>query len=94
MKAKPTREKEIPKNTFGYLLRQARKKAGYTQAELADKAFLARMYIHKLEMSYHIPNLDTICKLCVALNVTPDYLLVEDVKRWKELFALANKKGA
>ena len=92
---KSTREKEIPKNTFGYLLRQARKKAGYTQAELADIALLAPMSIHNLETSDQIPNLDTICKLCVALNVTPNDLLMKDMESWKELFfVLTNKKRA
>ena len=47
-----------------------------TQSELADKTGLTPKYISNIETSHSIPSIETVMKICSALDVTPDYLLL------------------
>lgn len=55
-----------------------------TQAQLAEKTELTPKYISNIETSHSIPSIKSVMQLCVALDVTPDYLL----------FGIANEKVA
>lgn len=46
-----------------------------TQAELAEKADLSATYTGNVERGAKC-SIETLMKLCIALNVTPDYLLL------------------
>jgi DNA-binding XRE family transcriptional regulator len=58
-----------PKNDLGRRLRQARWKAGLTQAKLAALTGIKRPNIARIESGRHRPSLDTIDKIARALGV-------------------------
>lgn len=62
-------EKERFAKAFGVILSDARKKAGLTQEQLADKADFHRTYIGFMEQGVYSPNLYTLTKIAKALNV-------------------------
>lgn len=65
---------------LGDRIREARKKASLTQAELAEKIGVKRSVISKYENGSISPKYDTIMKIAEVLNVLP-YDLYDD-PRW------------
>ena len=65
---------------LGDRIREARKKASLTQAELAEKIGVKRSVISKYENGSISPKYDTILKIAEVLNVLP-YDLYDD-PRW------------
>ena len=65
------------KNKFSKRLLLARKTKGLTQQEVADEIGISRqMYANYEHGKITSLNLDTIIKLCVLLNASPDYLFL------------------
>ncbi len=60
---------------FGEKLRNARKKAGLTQQQVADALELERSSIARYELGQVEPKLKIIPKFCEILNVSAEYLL-------------------
>jgi transcriptional regulator with XRE-family HTH domain len=60
--------------TFGPNLRRCRKRAGYTQEALAERADMHRTQISLLERALRNPGYDTITRLIGALEVDPSEL--------------------
>lgn len=60
---------------FGANLRRARRRAGFTQAELSSAAPLDRAAISRLECGERAPDLTTLLRLCAALGIEPSDLL-------------------
>jgi transcriptional regulator with XRE-family HTH domain len=54
---------------MGQELRKARERAGITQEELSFRAGLSRPYISQLERDLKSPTIDTLFRICDALNV-------------------------
>ncbi len=54
---------------MGRELRKARERAGITQEELSFRAGLSRPYISQLERDLKSPTIDTLFRICDALNV-------------------------
>jgi transcriptional regulator with XRE-family HTH domain len=54
---------------MGLELRKARERAGITQEELSFRAGLSRPYISQLERDMKSPTIDTLFRICDALNV-------------------------
>ena len=65
--------------TFGDRIRNARKAAGLTQRQLADKIDVSNTSISNWENSFSMPDPDTIQHLCWALNVQPNYFFGADL---------------
>jgi transcriptional regulator with XRE-family HTH domain len=63
------------KERFSANLRRARRKAGITQEELAALIELHRTQISHLERAKRMPRLDTLVKLCCALDCRADELV-------------------
>ncbi len=61
--------------TLGNKIKEARKKHGMTQEELADKLMVSRQAITKWETDSGIPDIDNLRKLSKAFNVSLDYLV-------------------
>ena len=57
---------------FGTELRELRHRAQMSQEQLAFEAGVHRTYISLLERGQKIPTLDTLFKICAALNVNPE----------------------
>jgi transcriptional regulator with XRE-family HTH domain len=55
---------------MGQELRKARQRAGLTQERLSFLAGLSRPYISQLERDLKSPTVDTLFRICDALNVS------------------------
>ena len=62
---------------MGDELRKAREQAGLTQEQLSFRAGLSRPYISQLERNLKSPTVDTLFRICDALDVSA----VELIKR-------------
>lgn len=60
----------------GKRLAAIRRKMGYTQEKLGEKCDLGAKYISNIERAKSIPSLETLMRLCEALETTPDALLL------------------
>lgn len=63
---------------IGNKLLAIRKKAGLTQAEVAEAANLSDRTYADIERGTVNMRIETVLKICEALNITPDVLLTED----------------
>ena len=63
---------------IGNKLYQIRKKAGLTQAEVAEAADLADRTYADIERGTVNMRIETILRICNALNITPDEVLTEE----------------
>ena len=66
----------IDYSAVGKRISLIRKNRGMTQEQLAEKAELSNIYISHIENSRSIPSLETLMKLCSALDITPDEVLL------------------
>ena len=67
---------EIDYALLGKRIAEIRRKRGFTQEKLAEKADVTNNYISHIENNRSIPSLETIVRLCAALDVTPDEILL------------------
>ena len=61
---------------IGKRLAELRKSKKITQEKLAEMTSLANNYISNIENNRSIPSLETLVKLCDALEVTPNDILL------------------
>ncbi len=61
---------------IGRRLAAFRKGKKLTQEKLAERTDLANNYISNIENNRSIPSLETLVKLCTALDITPNDLLI------------------
>lgn len=61
--------------TFGEKLKQARKSAGLTQEQLAEKLMVSRQAVTKWEADRGLPDIGNIKRIAGLLDVSIDYLL-------------------
>ena len=66
----------IDYSAVGKRISLIRKNRGMTQEQLAEKAEPSNIYISHIENSRSIPSLETLMKLCSALDITPDEVLL------------------
>ena len=78
--------------TIGEVIREKRKEAGMTQADLAAELFVSRQLISKWETGKGYPDLDQLLALGEFFAVSVDYLLKGDQKVVKELTLDTKKK--
>lgn len=67
------------KNIFGQRLASARKMAGLTLQELADKTgnYITKQALHRYEAGIMLPGSDVVLHLANALNISPDYFYTQ-----------------
>lgn len=63
------------KMTFGEKLRSARKSAGLTQEQLADRLLVSRQAITKWESDKGLPDIENLKQISALLDISIDYLL-------------------
>ena len=61
---------------IGRRIESLRKERGWTQSRLAEKAELSNNYLSNIEHSYSIPSVETLVRICAALEVTPNDVLL------------------
>jgi transcriptional regulator with XRE-family HTH domain len=66
---------------LGTRIKQLRKEAGWSQAELGDKIGTDSQRVSRYENERITPSLDAIVRIAEAFNVSIDYLLVDGVPR-------------
>lgn len=66
--------------TFGEKMKEARKEAGISQEQLAEKMSVSRSAIAKWETNKGIPDINNLKVLAQLLDVSMDYLLDDDEK--------------
>ena len=66
----------IDYSRLGKNVAKCRKSNGLTQEKLAEFTGLSNNHISNIENSYSIPSIETLMKLCEALDTTPDSLLL------------------
>ena len=64
--------------TLADKLKEARKNAGFTQIELAEKLCVSRQAVTKWESGKGIPDVDNLRMIAKVLNVSIDFLFVDD----------------
>lgn len=65
-------------NTIGNNLYKIRKSKGFTQAEVAEKSELSDRTYAEIERGNVTMRVDSLLKICAALNISPDDILVTD----------------
>ncbi len=73
-------EKEVIIMTFGEKLKEARKEAGLTQEQFAEKMSVSRSAVAKWESDKGMPDVNNLKVMAQLLDVSVDYLLAEDEK--------------
>ena len=66
--------------TFGQKIRNRREECGFTQVELAKKMQTTQPYISRLERGEFNPSKKMIIKMATALDISIDYLLLDEIK--------------
>ena len=66
--------------TFGQKIRNRREQLGYTQEELAQKVQTSQPYVSRLERGSFNPSMKMIINIASALDISIDYLLLDDRK--------------
>ncbi len=66
--------------TLGQKIKHRREELGYTQVELAQKTKTSQSYISQLEKDSFNPSMQMIINIAVALDISIDYLLLNDRK--------------
>ncbi len=61
---------------LGKRIAQRRHELGLKQCTLAEKAGISNNYLSNIENGHSIPSLETFADICIALSITPDYLLL------------------
>ena len=73
-------QKEVIIMTFGEKLKEARKEAGLSQEQLAQKLSVSRSAVAKWESDKGMPDVNNLKAMAQLLDVSVDYLLDEDEK--------------
>ena len=66
----------IDYTTIGSRIAARRRALGLTQAQVSERCEVNDNYISNIERSKSIPSLETLMRLCEALEITPDALLL------------------
>ena len=57
-------------------MRKVGEKAGVGQAQVCERCDINNNYLSNIERGKSIPSLEVLMRICEALEVTPDYLLM------------------
>jgi len=71
-------------------IRTLRKKAGWSQVELAEKLSVHAGHVNRLEKGHYQPSIELLKKLAQLLGVTTDYLLNDELENPDAIFNIAN----
>jgi transcriptional regulator with XRE-family HTH domain len=67
---------KIDYKVLGERISKRRKVLNMTQDDVAEITGLSNNHISNIENSHSIPSLDTLMKVCEAIDTTPNYLLL------------------
>ena len=67
---------EMDFTQLGKRIAKRRKVLNLTQDDVAEATELSNNFISNIENNHSIPSVETLMKICKALNTTPDYFLL------------------
>ncbi|MBR5288290.1 MAG: helix-turn-helix transcriptional regulator [Clostridia bacterium] len=67
---------EVDYSEIGRRIAKRRKELGLKQTEVCEMCNLSDKYLSVIECSKSIPSLEVLMKICIALDTTPDNLLI------------------
>lgn len=70
----------MEKETFGKRINIARKEQGITSEKLSELCNINATYLRQIESGRKIPSLPVFIEICRQLKVSPNYLLMDDLK--------------
>ena len=70
----------VDHKTIGERIAKRRKVLNLTQEEVAYRAELTPTHMRNIEKAHTKCSLEALCKVCMALEVTPDYLFLGALK--------------
>ena len=70
----------MDRELFGKRIKEARRRVGLTQENLAQKVGIATVYLSEIERGIKLPSLTTFVDHINALEVSADFVLVGEVK--------------
>ncbi|MCR4644537.1 MAG: helix-turn-helix domain-containing protein [Oscillospiraceae bacterium] len=76
----------MKEQTLGEKIRDARKKAGLTQLQLAEHIFISESYIALIESDKRNPSTGVLSKIAEALGLTTDFILLGSSERSQESY--------
>ncbi len=82
---------EMDHEEFGRRLKKVRQEMQYTSQEVASNCGVSSVFIRQVELGERLPSLPVFVYLCRALQISPSYLLGNEVKvevvecNWEEL---------
>ena len=74
----------MDKVSLGNKIREARTMKGYTQQELSRIADIGEMYLSEIERGVKMPSMNVFIKLIIALDISADYVLRDEIPSGKE----------
>ena len=77
------------KKAFGENLSKLRRRSSETLEGVAVKGDMTLRYVQDVEAGNKLPSVLTVIKLCDALNVTPDKLLLPVLKHYRKIKKLS-----
>lgn len=78
----------MKENRTGEKIRAARKQAGLTQLQLADKIYVSESYIALIESNHRNPSMHVLSKIAETLNLTTDELVFHTDLRTTDSFTM------
>lgn len=83
---------ELDYTKIGRRIARRRKTLGLTQAEVSERVDISPPYLSNIERAVSIPSTETVMKLAVALDTTPDEFLVGSLRyegeAWRDVAEL------
>lgn len=70
-------EKQIDYFALGLRIRKARENRNLTQEQLSEICSLSAAHVGHIERGTRIPSLETLFKICTALEISFDYILFD-----------------
>lgn len=84
---------EINYKELGGRIAKRRKVLNLTQDDVAEATGLSNNHISNIENNHSIPSIETLIKICEALDITPDYFLLGIVRHTNDsLLSQINQK--
>ena len=80
-------------DSIGSRIRNARKQAGLTQAQLAERAFISESYMALIELDKRNPSTDVVIRIAEILQVSSDHLLFGELPKNELVLFNEWKKG-
>lgn len=72
------------KQVFGEQLRKVRRDKGLTQQEIALRCKMSLRFYQDMEAGNKQPTITTLFKLCEAIGLAPDKLIMPVWKKWQQ----------